>query len=40
MTDLERAAGREPRLLLPALKPLYDVLVPLSWPLVRLARPV
>ena len=28
---------REPRLLLPFLKPLYDVLVPLSWPLVRCA---
>ena len=28
---------REPRLLLPFLKPLYDVLIPLSWPLVRCA---
>jgi putative oxidoreductase len=30
-------ANREPRLLLPALKPLYDFLTPLSWPLVRCA---
>lgn len=30
-------ANREPRLLLPALKPLYEVLTPLSWPLVRCA---
>ena len=27
----------EPRLLLPFLKPLYDKLIPLSWPLVRCA---
>lgn len=26
-----------PRLLIPALKPLYDALIPLSWPLVRCA---
>ena len=30
----------EPRLLLPFLRPLYDVLVPLSWPLVRCATGV
>jgi putative oxidoreductase len=28
---------REPRLLLPFLKPLYDALIPLSWPLLRCA---
>ena len=28
---------REPRLLLPFLKPLYDTLTPLSWPLIRCA---
>src|SRR5437879_3745172 len=27
----------EPKLLLPDLKPVYDVLIPLSWPLVRCA---
>ena len=27
----------EPRLLLPSLKPLYDALIPLSWPLIRCA---
>jgi putative oxidoreductase len=32
-----QTANREPRLLLPALKPLYDLLEPLSWPLVRCA---
>ena len=31
------SSEREPRLLLPALKPVYDVLTPLSWPLVRFA---
>lgn len=30
-------SGREPRLLLPFLRPLYDVLVPLHWPVIRLA---
>ncbi len=30
-------ANREPRPLLPSLKPLYEVLIPLSWPLVRCA---
>lgn len=30
-------ANREPQLLFPALRPLYDVLTPLSWPLVRCA---
>ncbi len=33
MSDTER----EPKLLLPFLKPLYDILTPLSWPLVRCA---
>ena len=28
---------REPKLLLPFLKPIYDTLIPLSWPLVRCA---
>jgi len=28
-------ANNEPKLVLPFLKPLYDVLVPLAWPLVR-----
>lgn len=28
-------AGREPRLLLPFLKPFYDLVIPLSWPLIR-----
>jgi putative oxidoreductase len=28
---------REPKLLLPFLKPLYDAVIPLSWPLVRCA---
>jgi len=28
---------REPKLLLPFLKPLYDAVMPLSWPLVRCA---
>lgn len=30
-------AKTEPKLLIPSLKPLYDVLTPLSWPLVRCA---
>jgi putative oxidoreductase len=30
-------APSEPKLLLPFLQPLYDVVVPLSWPTVRLA---
>ena len=33
MTDI----GREPRPLLPFLQPLYDLVVPLAWPLVRIA---
>jgi putative oxidoreductase len=28
---------REPRLLFPALRPFYDALIPLSWPLLRCA---
>jgi putative oxidoreductase len=28
---------REPRLLVPSLKPFYDAVIPLSWPLVRIA---
>lgn len=32
-----KTTDAEPRLLIPALKPLYDALVPLSWPLVRCA---
>jgi putative oxidoreductase len=31
------SAETEPKLLIPSLKPLYDVLTPLSWPLVRCA---
>jgi putative oxidoreductase len=27
----------EPKLLIPALRPFYDALIPLSWPLVRIA---
>ena len=30
-------ANREPRPLLPFLRPLYEVLIPLSWPLMRCA---
>ena len=30
-------AANQTRLLIPALKPLYDVLTPLSWPLIRCA---
>ena len=33
MTDIQQAAG--PRLLIPALGPLYERLEPYSWPLVR-----
>jgi putative oxidoreductase len=33
MTDL----AREPRLVLPFLKRLYEFVIPLSWPLVRIA---
>lgn len=33
MTDVTR----KPRLLLPALQPFYDRIIPLSWPLVRCA---
>ena len=29
-------AGTEPKLILPFLRPFYDVVVPLSWPLIRL----
>jgi len=34
---VEEAGGPQPRLLIPALKPLYDRLEPLSWLLVRCA---
>jgi putative oxidoreductase len=37
MTDSSQARGGEPRLLLPFLKPFYDAVIPLSWPLVRCA---
>lgn len=30
-------AETSPKLFLPALQPLYDILVPLAWPLVRIA---
>jgi len=30
------AAGTEPKLLIPQLKPFYDVVTPLSWALVRM----
>jgi putative oxidoreductase len=37
MQDTVSKPRAEPRLLLPFLKPLYDALIPLSWPLVRCA---
>jgi hypothetical protein len=30
-------ANTEPKLLLPALQPLYDAVIPLSWLIIRVA---
>ena len=38
MSDAERArVVREPKLLLPFLKPFYEAVVPLAWPMARFA---
>lgn len=36
MSDMSSRGG-EPKLLLPFLKPFYDAVIPLSWPIIRCA---
>ena len=37
MTRIDSETRHEPKLLFPGLKSLYDIAVPLAWPIVRVA---